>query len=72
MVILQACRDNLAAAGIERRTRYKVAAPLLDGQRFARQHGLVDGAVTFEHDAVDRDPLARAHAQAVAAHDRFQ
>ena len=44
----------------------RLAGALLDRHRLAGDHRLVDGARALEHDAVDRHPLARPHAQPVA------
>ena len=39
---------------------------LLDRDRLAGHHRLVDAGAALEHDAVDRDPLAGPHAQPIA------
>jgi len=45
---------------------------LLDGDRLAADHRLIDGTVAFEHDAIDRDFLARSDPQPVAYLDLME
>ena len=45
---------------------HAVAVSLLDGNRLAADHRLVDGAAAVDHHAVDGDLLTGAHAQTVA------
>ncbi len=45
--------------------RDMAARYLLDGDRLARDHRLVHGALPIEHDAIDGHPLAGPHAQAI-------
>ena len=45
---------------------HPILGRLLDGHRLSGDHRLVDDAPSLENDAVDRDPLARPHAQPVA------
>ncbi len=47
----------------------RLSGRLLDRDRLAGHHRLVDGAAALEHDAVDRDLLARPHAQPIADMD---
>src|SRR5690606_18246020 len=54
------------AAAVDRATHDLVAGPLLDRKRLAREHRLVNGAVTTLHHAVHRDLLARTHDDDVA------
>ena len=45
---------------------------LFDRHRLAGHHQFVDGALAFEHDAVDRHLLAGPHPQAVAGNHPFE
>ena len=57
---------------IDRPADDAVADRLGDRHRFARHHRFVDRAAAFEDFAVDRDFVARAHAQAVADRDALE
>jgi hypothetical protein len=49
-----------------------VTHPLADGNRFARNHGLIERAGTLRHNAVDRNLLAWSYAKEVADMDVSQ
>ena len=51
---------------VERAGDQPVAVGLLDRHGLAGEHRFVDRGTAFEHDAVDRDAVAGADAQAVA------
>ena len=51
---------------VERCADHRVAGPLFYRQRFAGQHRFVHRRAPFDHDAVHRDLLARAHHHHVA------
>ena len=51
---------------VDRPTDQLVTRRLGDGDGFARDHRLVDIATSLDQRAVDRDALARAHAQTIA------
>ena len=55
-----------AAAAVERAADHLGPGLLLDRQRLAGDHALVDGARPFDHLAVDRHAVARPHAQPIA------
>ena len=44
----------------------------LDRHRLAGDHRFIDRAVSLEHDAVDRNLFAGAHAQLIAGHDLIE
>ncbi len=51
------------------RSRHDAASgQFFDGDRLARDRRLVDGALAFLDDAVDRHPLSRTHAKAIGHH----
>ena len=55
--------------GVQGRADDLVAGALVDRQRLAGEHRLVDGRGTLDDDAVDRHLLARAHAHEVVVDD---
>ena len=61
--------DDQAAGAVERGAGHRVAGDLLDRQRLAGQHRLVDRRAALDHLAVDRHLLARPHPQPVADRD---
>lgn len=64
--------DSQAAGAVDRRAGHRIARDLLDRRRLAGQHGLIDREPAVEHLTVDRDLLARAHAQPVAEANRLE
>ena len=61
-----------AAAGIQRAAGDLVAFRFFGGHRFPGKHRFVDSATLFADHAVNRDPLAGAHAQLVAVLDLIE
>jgi hypothetical protein len=58
--------DQQRTRAVDGRAGDGVALALADGDGLTRDHRLVDGAAALEDDAVDRDLLARPHAQSLA------
>ena len=54
-----------AAGTVDRRTDQRIAIGFHDRQRFAGNHGLIDSAAALNYDTVDRNFLARPHAQLI-------
>jgi hypothetical protein len=61
-----------AARRVQRRAGHGVAGTFLDRHRLARDHRLVDRAISLEHHAIDRHFLAGAQAQPVADLDAVE
>ena len=53
--------EDKAAIAIESSPDHPIAGPPIDWNRFAGQHGLVDGRASFRDDPIDRDLFARSH-----------
>ena len=60
------------SAGVQRAAGDFVAGGFFDGHWFAGDHRFVDGAGAFENHAVDRNALARAHAEPIALFNDFK
>lgn len=54
------------ASPIQGCPRYLVARVLFNRHGFASQHGLIDSAVAFKNNAIDRDFLAGTYTQGIA------
>jgi DNA-binding FrmR family transcriptional regulator len=61
-----------AAACVERAGDHVIAGFFARRHRLARDQRFIDRRAPFQHDAVDRDFFARAHAQMVVDHDHIE
>ena len=69
-VLADACGLTAQEAGaVDRRGRHAVAGRLVDRDALTGQGGFVDGARAVQHDAVDRDALARADDEDITLFD---
>ena len=64
--------EDEAARAVQRAAGDALAVRLLDRDGLAGDRRLVDRARTLDHGPVDRDPLARPHAQEIAGVDRVE
>src|SRR6266566_1451633 len=66
------CLDDERSSLIDRCTHHTIADALLNGQRLAREHRLIDTRLTAHDPAIDRNPFPRSNSNPIPDRQGFK